>query len=415
VKIHLIAVGSELLTPFFRDTDSLYLTGRLNDLGLDVAAKIIVGDEIDNLRSAVRTSLAEADLVFVTGGLGPTGDDRTREAAAAVLGRPLILREDIVRTIEKRFLRLGRPMPSSNRKQAEVIEGAAVLANPAGTAPGQWVEIGKKTLVLLPGPPSELQAIFEAEVWPRLSSRRRACLARLVLKTTGKTESEVEDLIKDLYPKEEDRRLTILASPGQIELHLTASAADSPAQASAPLTALALELKKRLGPAIFSEDGADLEEVVGRRLRERKETIAVAESCTGGLLSRRLTRVPGSSATFREGFVTYSNPSKRKRLGVPAETLETYGAVSAETAAAMAEGVRRTARTDYGLAVTGIAGPSGGTADKPVGTVYTALSDEMKTSVERVVFLGDRERVQIQSTQKALDMLRLRLREKEDG
>ncbi|MHB8055760.1 MAG: competence/damage-inducible protein A [Candidatus Aminicenantales bacterium] len=413
-RVHILAVGSELLTPFFQDTDSLYLTRRLNDLGLDVAEKGVVGDELENLRDAVGGALKNADLVFITGGLGPTDDDRTREAASAVLGLPLELHEDIVRTIEARFLRRGKIMPVLNRKQAEIIRGADVLANAEGTAPGQWVEAGGKIIVLLPGPPVELQSICETQVWARLAARKRGFLARKTLKTAGLTESELEEIIGDLYPRDPGRRLTVLASPGQIELHVSAFSDTSEGEAREKAGALASELRRRLGQAVFSDDGADLETTVGRLLAARKETVAIAESCSGGLVCRRVTRVPGSTAYFLEGFVTYGNAAKIARLGVPAETIESFGAVSPETAEAMARGARDRAGADYGLAVTGIAGPSGGTAAKPVGLVFCAIADAGGVRVERNLFLGDRLRVQDQSAQKALDMLRRTIAEKAD-
>jgi nicotinamide-nucleotide amidase len=412
MNVIIVAVGSELLTPFHQDTDSLYLTLRLNDLGYDVSEKIIVGDEFENLKRAFQKAREEARMVFVTGGLGPTDDDRTREAVSSVLNRPLEFREEILRTIEERFLRRGKTMPAANRKQAEVIRGAEVLPNPAGTAPGLWIEEEGKIIVLLPGPPPELQSIFETQVRPRLAGRERAFLVRRVLKTSGLTESEVESLIEGLYPRDPALRLTILASPGQIELHVSAFSVVSAAEAERRADALTFELGRCLGPAVFSADGSDLETVVGRLLSGRKETVAVAESCTGGLVSRRLTRIPGSSTYFREGFVTYANQAKIDRLGVPSRTIESFGAVSPETAAAMAEGVRHVADADYGLAVTGIAGPSGGTAEKPVGLVFCAVAGLEATRVERSLFLGDRTRVQDQSSQKVLDMLRRFLEEK---
>ncbi|MBN1939409.1 MAG: competence/damage-inducible protein A [Candidatus Aminicenantes bacterium] len=411
MNIQIIAVGSELLTPYYQDSDSLYLTRGLNDLGLSVRTKIVIGDELESLAAAVRRSRDEADLILITGGLGPTGDDRTREAVSFVFGRPLVLQEDIVASIEERFRRRGRTMPPVNRKQAEILEGAEVLANPAGTAPGQWLDAGGKTVILLPGPPHELRAICESQVWPRLRSRQRAFLSRRVLKTAGLTESEIESLIDGMYPREQALDLTVLASPGQIELHVAAASDVSAADADQRSGALAAKLRERLGRAVFSENGADLETVVGRSLARKKKTIAVAESCSGGLLCRRLTGVPGSSAYFLEGFVTYSNAAKTARLNVPAETIETNGAVSAETAAAMADGVRKAAGADYGLAVTGIAGPSGGSEEKPVGLVFCAVSDGRRARVERSVFLGDRVRVQQQAAQKTLDFFRRLLEE----
>lgn len=411
-RVVIVAVGSEMLTPFFQDTDSLFLTRRLNDFGLDVEEKIIVGDESDSLKKAIREGRDRADLLFVTGGLGPTDDDRTREAVAAVLNKPLDVDGRVLAAIEERFFRRGKTMPPANRKQAEVIRGADVLANPAGTAPGLWIEEEEKIIVLLPGPPRELESVFEAHVAPRISGRSRAHLARKVLKAAGLTESEVETMIQGLYPRDPGRRLTILAFPGQIELHVSAFSDVSAEEAERTAESLASALRERLGPAVFSDDGSDLESVVGRLLAERKETIAVAESCTGGLVCRRLTRIAGSSAYFLEGLVTYSNQAKIGRLGVPARMIEEHGAVSGETARAMAEGVRRVSGADYGLAVTGIAGPSGAAAGKPVGLVFCAASGPGGTRVERFLFLGDRSHVQAQAAQGILDILRRRLEEK---
>jgi nicotinamide-nucleotide amidase len=415
MNVHILAVGSELLTPFFRDTNSLYLTERLNDLGLEVVFKGIVGDEIAPLTSAIRRSLASAALIFLTGGLGPTGDDRTREAVASVLGRKLHLRDDILGRIEERFRRRGKIMPEANRRQAFVLEGAEVLDNANGTAPGQWVVDRETTIIMLPGPPFELRAMCENAVWPRLAASRRGFLARIVLKTTGLTESEIESRIADLYPEEDGRRLTILASPGQIELHLSAFSGTSAEDAKKALEEPSRELHSRLEKRVISADGAELEEVVGGLLRSRGETVATAESCTGGLVGHRLTSVPGSSAYFLEGFITYANRSKIERLGVSEDIIRAHGAVSAEVAAAMAEGVRAAARTDFGLGITGIAGPGGGTEAKPVGLVFTALAREGGTDIEKNIFPGPRDRVKILAAQKALDMLRLRLLQGDSG
>lgn len=412
MNIRLLAVGSELLTPFFLDTDSLYLTRRLNDLGLEVAQKSVVGDEPDNLARTVRSVLDGADLVFITGGLGPTDDDRTREAVASVLGLPLDRREDVLGRIEERFRRRGKTMPSANRKQADVIRGAEVLANPDGTAPGQLLERDGRIIVLLPGPPEELEGICESQVWPRLAARKKGFLARVTLKTFGYGESALDERISDLYPRDAGRRLTILAMSGRVELHIAAFSDSSESDARKRAEALADELRGRLGRAVFSDDGAEMETVVGRDLAARAETVAVAESCTGGLVCRWLTRVPGSSAYFREGFITYANAAKTARLNVPVETIAAAGAVSPETARAMAEGVRAAAGTDYGLATTGIAGPSGGTDSKPVGLVYCAVADVAGVRVESNRFPGGRTLVQHQAALKVLDMLRLILEEK---
>lgn len=404
-----MAVGSELLTPYYQDTNSLYLTERLNELGFEVAFKTIVGDDMNDLRLRVKEALNQADLVLAIGGLGPTEDDKTREAFAAVLKRKLQLSQDILQRIEERFRRRRMPMPASNRKQAYLIQGAAALLNRNGTAPGQWLEVGKKRIILLPGPPHELKPMFEESVWPRLEKERGGYLSRKVLKITGLTESRIEMLISDLYPTKPDVKVTILASPGQIEIHLTSFSPDNALDAEKKIVKLKRNLLSRLKNNVFSESGEELEEVIGRLLRKKKQSLAAAESCTGGLLSHRLTNIPGSSDYFLESAVTYSNAAKVDLLGVPPSLVETSGAVSFPVARAMAQGIRNKAQADYGLAITGIAGPTGGTPEKPVGLVFIALAWEGGTEVQKNLFLGKREQVKFQSTQKALDMLRRHL------
>ncbi len=408
-KVEIIAIGSELLTPYYQDTNSLYLTQRLNELGFDVAFKTIVGDDIDDLRLRIRGALDQSDLILAIGGLGPTGDDRTREAFAAALNRKLVLSEDILQRIEERFKHRRIPMPPSNRKQAYLIQGADALLNKNGTAPGQWLEAGRKMIVLLPGPPGELKPMFEESVWPRLANKRRGYLARKVLKIAGVTESKVETLIGDLYPKRPDVRVTILASPGQIEIHLTSFSFLDAAEAERKIQRLNKKLLSRLKNNVFSESGEELEEVVGNLLKKNKQTLAVAESCSGGLLSHRLTNIPGSSDYFLEAAVTYSNAAKTDLLGVSPSLIRTHGAVSFPVARAMARGIKKRARADYGLAITGIAGPTGGIPEKPVGLVFAALAWDGGTAVQKSLFLGKRKQVKFQSTQKALEMLRRHL------
>lgn len=408
-KVEIIAVGSELLTPYYQDTNSLYLTDRLNALGFEVAFKTIVGDDLDNLRLSVRQALDRAGLVLVIGGLGPTQDDRTREAFAAALKRRLVLSRHILERIQKRFNRRGLFMPPSNRKQALLIQGAVALPNRNGTAPGQWLELGSKKVVLLPGPPHELGPMFEESVWPRLATERRGFLERKVLKVTGLTESRIEMLISDLYPSDPELKITILASPGQIELHLTSFSGRNALAARRKIARLGARLMSRLQENVFSESGEELEAIVGRLLRREKQTLAAAESCTGGLLSHRLTNVPGSSDYFLGTAVTYSNAAKVDFLGVSPSLIRKHGAVSSLVARAMARGIRERARADFGLAITGIAGPSGGTREKPVGLVYVALAWAGGTRVLKNLFLGERKQVKFQSSQKALDMLRRHL------
>ncbi len=404
--VEIIAVGSELLTPYRQDTDSLFLTERLNDLGYEVRFKTVVGDETSALAFRISEALGQVGTVFVVGGLGPTADDRTRQAVARVLGRRLVFHKDILRRIEERFRRRGVVMTAPNRRQAYLIEGAAALPNANGTAPGQWIRSGTKTVVLLPGPPHELKAMFDASVAPKLVRRRAGYLVRRKIMTTGLGESAVESLISGLYPKGGELSLTVLASPGLVELHITSHSQISLKAAEKKAAGLSLKLRQKLKDYIYSEGGEFLEETIGRLLREHKKTLAVAESCTGGLLGHRLTGVPGSSDYFLGGFIVYSDALKTDLLGVPASLIAAHGAVSLPVARAMAIGVLRRTRADFGLGITGIAGPGGGTPDKPVGFVWTALAWRGGTEVQKNLFWGRRELVKFQSSQKAMDLLR---------
>jgi len=408
-RVEILAVGSELLTPFFQDTNSLFLAERLNSLGLGVSFKMIVGDEEEDLVLSLEEAARLADLILVMGGLGPTADDRTREAAARVFQRKLIPCPEVLDRIEDRFRRRGLPMPDCNRKQGLIIDGAKVLRNDSGTAPGQWIEWNGKIIVLLPGPPHELKPMFDAQVLPRLEPFRRGYYFRKILKITGLTESAVEDLMTGLYPGDPSLGVTTLAKPGQIEIHLKSLSSSSPQEAATRLKPLESALLAVFGENVFSVGGENLEEVVACLLRSLKATLACAESCTGGLISHRLTNVPGISECFLGGMTVYSNQAKTEWLGVERDVLGESGAVSARTAEAMAAGIRRTAGSDFGLAVTGIAGPGGGTPEKPVGLVHTALAWENGFETARNIFLGNRDQVKFQSSQKALDMLRRRL------
>jgi nicotinamide-nucleotide amidase len=408
-KIEILAVGSELLTPFFQDTNSLYLTQRLNDLGLEVHFKSVVGDTEDDLRLAFENALSRADLIISIGGLGPTRDDRSREVWASVLGQKLNLQEHVLKTIENRFAKRRMKMPEVNRKQAFIIGNSVVLPNRWGTAPGLWVDYRKHIIILLPGPPREIKPLFEESVWPRLQKFHIRYVARRTIKTTGLTESEIEASLANIYPKISDISLTTLARPGQIEIHLTGNSNRSFIQARRRILRAEKLICAALEENVFSTSGEELEEAVGKLLEKKRETLAVAESCSGGLLGDRITDVPGSSAYFIQGVVSYSNEAKTSLLDVPAKKIRIHGAVSPQVARDMAVGIRKIANASYGLSITGIAGPSGATPDKPVGLVYTSLAFEGEAKVQKNLFLGDRSAVKFQSTQKALDMLRRHL------
>jgi nicotinamide-nucleotide amidase len=409
----IIAVGTEMLTPFRVDTNSLFITERLNEIGVDVRLKIVAGDDIGELAEQFRAALAWADVVAMTGGLGPTEDDITRAAVARVLEVPLELDEAIVDRIRDRFMRRGLSMPEINRRQAMVPRGASVIANPRGTAPGLWMEHGRTAIVLLPGPPREMKPMFDTVVHERLAPRTGgAGLFRRVLRITGRTESDVDAHAQPIYGRWISQAVpiatTILAVLGQIELHLTARAPDR-AAAEPALDAAIVELRDVLGDSIYSVDGRALEAVVGDALRLRGFTIAVAESCTGGLLASRLTDVPGSSRYVDRGVVCYSNRAKVELLNIPEALLAEHGAVSEPVALAMAEAIREQATATVGVGITGIAGPDGGTPEKPVGTVAIAVVAGRETRVRTFLFVGAREQVKFQATQAALNMLRLML------
>jgi len=404
VKAALVAVGSELLGPLRSDTNTVWLTERLLDAGVEVVERCIVADEPELLEASLRAVLEKVDIVIATGGLGPTADDVTREAAAAALGRRLVRDASIVESLRVRFASYGRSMPSTNEKQGDVIEGAVAIDNPRGTAPAQRFEREGRLLVLLPGPPGEMKPLFDTIVLPELRARGRV-VRRRVLKIAAMGESQVDEILAPVYQAVENPRTTILGAPGQIELHLV-SEGSSAEEAEERIESLARGLRERLPDRIFSEDGRELPAVVAALLLERGTTLAAAESCTGGLLSARLTDVPGASGFLERSFVTYSNRSKVEELGIDPGLIEREGAVSEEVAAAMAVGARRVAGTHFGVGITGVAGPDGGTADKPVGLVHLAIDEDAGTRVYQRRFLGGRERVRFQATQTVLEMLR---------
>jgi nicotinamide-nucleotide amidase len=407
MKAEIIAVGSELLTPDRLDTNSLFLTEQLNSIGIEVVRKTIVGDNESLLREAFREALGRVELVISSGGLGPTQDDLTRETVADLLGRRLQRNDKILQYIQGRFRSLGRDMPELNARQAMVPEGAEVLENPRGTAPGLWIEDSGHFIALLPGPPRELKPLFREEVMPRLE--RRASGVRLhqrQLRVTGLGESHVEQRILPIYSRYPDVTTTILAAPGEIQIHLRIWTDDA-AHAKKTLDEIVQGFEIALTDRIYSEDGRSLEEVVAQELTVNGATISAAESCTGGLLAQRLTSIAGSSTYFLGGVVCYSNELKTAWADVPAEMILSKGAVSSEVAVALAEGIRRRVGSTIGVGITGVAGPGGGSEEKPVGTVHVAISYAGGVKERGARFPGERENIRWQASQTALDMVRI--------
>jgi nicotinamide-nucleotide amidase len=405
----IIAIGSELLTPDRTDTNSLWLTERLNGIGIEVKLKTIVGDDDARLEETIKDALRRSRVVIMTGGLGPTEDDITRKIAARALSRRLLFNEKVLAAISEKFERMGRGMPEINSRQAMVIQGADVLDNPNGTAPGMYLEHKDCAVVLLPGPPREMHPMFENFVLPRLAaSAGDVRVVRRILRVVGLGESAVDERIAPVYTQYKNPQTTILFNRSEIEIHLTAHA-KTERDAELLLDGLAGQIEERLGHSIFAFRGETMEEVVGLRLAVGGFSLGVAESCTGGLISQRLTEVPGSSVYFKEGVVAYSNDAKTRSLGVDSELIRQHGAVSAAVAEAMAEGIRHRADTDFGLSVTGIAGPGGGTEEKPVGLVFIALSDDAHTEHRKIMLPGDRHLIRWRASQAALDLLRRRL------
>ena len=409
LSAEIIAIGSELLTPEKTDTNSLWLTGKLNDIGIDVKLKTIVGDDGERLEETVRDAMRRSDIVITTGGLGPTEDDITRQWTARAVDRELVYHDEIEQHLRERFRAWGREMPEINKRQAYVIDGADILPNPNGSAVGMYLETDGKMLAILPGPPRENQPMFNEHVFPRLKAiAGDVHVRRRILRVSGKGESAVDEIAAPIYTAYPDIQTSVLFNRSEVEIHIAASS-DMPEKAQATADKLAGELAAALGNAVFSTNGQTMEEIVGIRLKQLGETVSVAESCTGGLIGRRLTEVPGSSDYFMEGAITYSNEAKIRTLNVPPEIIENYGAVSAECAEAMAAGMREYAGTDHAVSVTGIAGPDGGSEEKPVGTVFIGYAGPWGVKSVKIVLPGDRYLIRWRASQAALDYLRRQL------
>ena len=413
VNAEIIAIGSELLTPFRQDTNSLFLTEKLNQLGVEVRFKSVVGDRREDLVANARIALSRSDIVIFMGGLGPTEDDLTRECVAEALEIGLKRNPDLVAALYKRFAERRIKMPPNNERQADVLAGAEVVSNPNGTAPGQWLdtqfESARRIVILLPGPPRELKPLFETEYMPRLEAVvPPQFIATRELKIAMLGESDVDHRAAPIYTRYEDVETTILAGAGEVQLHLKARS-DSLQYAQKRVNDLADELQDEFDEAVFSAAGESLEQIVGYYLQMRGLTIAVAESCTGGLLAERLTSISGSSRYFLGGAIVYSNDLKTKFADVPPLLIAEKGAVSKEVAVALAEGIRKRCNASIGVGITGVAGPTGGTDDKPVGLVFHAVTDGKDPDVKERKFPGDRSRIRQFASQMALDMVRRRL------
>ncbi len=423
----IIAVGSEMLTPHRQDTNSLYLTAGLNDLGVAVAFKTIVGDNRQHLTQAIRIALGRADIVLLSGGLGPTEDDLTRNCAADALGLTLHRDPATLLALQQRFTARRMAMPPNNERQAELLDGATLLPNANGSAPGQWLDITysattgqattgeafRKIVVLLPGPPKELKPLFDTECKPRLAAvLPQRHLARRILRMALIPESQVDARTAPIYTQFEDVETTILAGSGEIQLHFLC-VKPTQQEAEQRVNAVAELVEREMGDDIFSSNGESLEEVVLLMLGMRDLKLSIAESCTGGLLGQRLTRVTNASRSFSGGVIVYASEMKTTLAGVPWEVIQQHGAVSDPVARALAEGIRRRTGSSLGLSITGIAGPpiSAGPdpnpdSGKPVGLVYIGLADAHETQVKQFNIPGDRDRVRLWATQHALEMLR---------
>lgn len=412
MNAEIIAVGSELLTPFRQDTNSLFLTERLNELGVEVRFKTVVGDSREDLIGVARNAMTRADILIFMGGLGPTEDDLTRECVAEALDIELHRDPQIITELYKRFAERRMKMPDNNTRQADVLDGAVLLRNPNGTAPGQWLQTNlegnRRYVMLLPGPPHELKPLFDSQCLPRLKEVLPAQFIAKRLLRVAMGESACDARIAPIYTKVPEVQTTILAHGGEVQIQLQ-SRADTKEKAEDRIEELAGKLEEELDDCVISSGGESIEQIVGYFLQMRGATLAVAESCTGGMLAERITSVSGSSRYFLGGVVVYSNELKTKLAGVPAELIAEHGAVSREVAIALAEGIRGRTNATLGVGITGVAGPTGGTAEKPVGLVFIAISDGKEHEVVERRLPGDRERIRLWASFTGLDLVRRKL------
>lgn len=414
MNAEIIAVGTELLLGQIVNTNAQFLSQELAALGIGLYYQTVVGDNPERLAEAVGQALGRASVVILTGGLGPTADDLTRETVAQAMGRELRFDQEVWAAIAARMQRFGRQIPENNKRQAMVPAGASVLPNPNGTAPGLAIAEGERLVVMLPGPPREMQPMFLAEVRPRLVRMAGASVIHSrSLRVIGVGESALAEQIADLIEQQANPTIALYAKLGEVEVRVTAKAADA-LSAKGLIAPVETEIRSRLGQAVYGVDEETLPSALGKLLRQRGYRLALAESCTGGLIGSMITSVAGSSDYFERGFVTYSNQAKEQMLGVPTELIAAHGAVSQECAASMASGARAMSGAEVAIAVTGIAGPDGGTAAKPVGTVFVAVATPAGVQVERLTLTGNRQSVQERSAKTAINLARLRLLAEQD-
>ncbi len=405
MRAEIIATGTELLTGGSLDTNSLFLSEELMLVGLETVFKTAVGDDEQDMEDAITRALGRVDAVIITGGLGPTEDDITRKVVAKIMKKRLVLNEDALAAIHARLASRGREIISANDRQALIPAGSRILLNPAGTAPGFYIE-EEPFLAVLPGVPREMQAMYHEGLQPVLQERfgRKTFIRRRVLRTCGMWECAVNQALQDIIRRGEPS-VGLSVKAGGVDIRIIARSTNAE-QAQIQVDRTESAIREKIADAVYGVDGVELEEVVGALLKQRRLTLAVAESCTGGMIGGRITNIAGSSEYFERGAVVYSNLAKTEMLGVPQDLLERHGAVSAEVAGAMANGIREAARTSLGLGVTGIAGPGGGTEKKPVGLVYIALAYPQGVKSTEHRFLGNREQIRIRASQMALDMVR---------
>lgn len=405
MNAEIIAVGTELLMGQITNTNAQYLSRRLADLGIRVLYHSVVGDNPKRLADSLALALSRTDVVIMTGGLGPTKDDLTKETVAEAFGLPLILHEEVYGQITAFFKKINREIVDSNAKQAYLPAGSTIIPNRNGTAPGCIITRNGKTVALFPGPPKEMIPMFEDTLFPWFEDKTGQVLASRMLRVFGIGESMMEDKILDLIEAQTNPTIAPYVGDGDVVVRVTASARTRP-EADALLEPVVAAIHDRLGDFLYTTDGSSMEEIVGRLLMTRNLTISVAESCTGGMIAARLVNVPGISSVFERSYVVYADSAKRIELGVSASTLELHGAVSPETALEMAEGLQRKTGCDVAVAVTGIAGPDGGTPEKPVGLVYVAVKTQTHTSCQEFRMNGNRERIRTVTALHALDKVR---------